>query len=228
MNITEMHYFFDLICDKVGSDYFSPTEKDVLINTAIQSVVNDYFYNAKKTNNVQAVPPYSIDSNSIITEALHPLIVEPVTVQLTSTSDILISSIESSMNGEFMHALNVSVLGDGSGCLHEDELYTYCRFVRHNDYYKHIKNAFKKPSAKHPTYRYFNGKIRINPSDTFTTAIVTPLKRPDIVSLSGNVDCNLPFTLHNEIMFRAVTFGGISMRERDLVAVAEQMKNENG
>ncbi len=126
-----------------------------------------------------------------------------------------------------MHALNVSVMGDGI-CTRDEEMYTYCRYIRHNDYYKQIKNVFKKPTDKAPTYRYFNGKIRINPASTFTEAIVTPLRKPVRVSLAGSVDCELPSFIQNEIMFRAMTYGGISMRERELYTIAEQIKGQNG
>ena len=48
MTATELSARFDLICDKVGSPYFTSTEKDHFFNTAQLSLIDEILFPSKK------------------------------------------------------------------------------------------------------------------------------------------------------------------------------------
>ncbi len=221
MTVADMHLFFDLICDKVGSDYFTPSQKDVFLNTSMDSVGNDYFYNIKKKAQIEAVPPYGFEMSQLVSEVFWPVI-EEIHINTNSSGEISLEDVnELISNSSFQHLINVAVV---SSC---GDDFVPCRFIRHNDFFRQLRNAFKEPTETYPVFRYISNKIRINPIGS-RAAILTIIRRPERISLDGEVNCELPEFLHNEILFRATTYTGLSIREQDLYSVSEKIRSQNG
>ena len=209
MTIQEMHDWFDLVMDKVGEPYFTDDEKDLFLNEAQINFVRQFFdivfdkYNAERSN---------YDA-----EMLAPLIF-PVFVQTTTTGQLLFSDLDAAVDTSWMYILNVARKPVDKTCSTSSLDYLPSRNVRHNDFFKHQQNAFKKEDEEYPMHRYFNTYLQINPENQANMQ-VTLLKYPTEVDLGTNVSSELPEKAHNEIVFLALKFAGINMDRTEFYAI---------
>lgn len=225
MDIIEMHKYFNQLIDKLGSPYFKEEEIDRFINRAQLSILDDYIYNRHNKRSKDEEPPYGFENTSLISEAVSPFISEITSISTDANGQFLIAAVNVALGGIVMYHL--SNLSRKSST---DNLYYSCQFVRHNDYFRLIKNVFKVPSETHPIHRKFDAYIQVNPvgvANLEMTAIKHPLDvNNDIVQPLNNVSSQFPEKVHNEIVIRAVQQAGYSTREFDFyqVATAEKQK----
>ena len=81
-----------------------------------------------------------------------------------------------------------------------------CRLVQHDDIFKLIEDPFNKTKYSSPLTVMRDKRLDIYSDDTFITdkVRITYLKRPEIVDLGNQVNCDLPESTHEEICKLAV------------------------
>lgn len=220
MTIQQMHDFFDLISDKYASPYFSDDEKDVFINKAISSFIEDTWQNIKKKRDKETDPPYGGEDSIYTIESIAPLIIQDYIVVLNGSSVAV-------RPNDFSHLLNIALVGELDECNNPvGDTYNYCRFVRHNDFYKHLENTFKKPSNKYPIYTINELGFKVLPLSPSHGVKMTYIREFTKVSLSGNIDCELPEFTHGKILMLALSLAGLSVREQSLMNGSDMKRGE--
>lgn len=213
MNITQMHSWFNILLDHYNEPYFIDDEVDEFINSGTTEFVNDIIFKEYfPTSQAPDRGPQSLSSiESVIqgSEILQPLIIQDVPVT-ASTGLISISNINSSIttvSGEpssLMHIISVVKI------LNNEE--RAVRFVRHNDRQRFKQNVFKAPSDRNPIFMFGNSGITIEPKDNLSY-LLTCIKEPRKVSLSGNVDSDMPAFTHQRIISYALAMAGVASRD---------------
>ena len=222
--IERLHSFFDLISDKVGSPYFTSSQKDTFFQQAVTHFINQYFKNPSS---------HVMEDTHIDLEDVHTLVTQ-VNTRTDVNGNVNFSDINSSLpdGKEWMYFL---ACGRGSSLECKGEKYK-SRWVRHNDYYVQKRNAFKKPEVTKPIHRYFNDYLKFEPKGETSVEIVI-LMRPNEVTLDdpndsyqrgpNAVDLDLPDKVFNEIVYLALTQAGINLRENEFYAAVEREVGKN-
>lgn len=215
MTIQEFHDFFDEIIDKVGSPYLTDDEKDLLFNRAQISVLEDLVYNRRikdprDSPMNQGNPSTGFENTEFSAEAIKNLIVEiPDGLLATSTGGrINYSSIETLFPKatKIYHISNLARKSSGG-------LMKSARYVRHNDYYSALGNVFKAPSDDHPIRRHFDSYIQIDPKVSGVDVEMTVIRFPEEMDLATSVGSELSEQVHNNIVFQALRYAGVSIRD---------------
>lgn len=225
-----MHGWFDILQDKYNAPYFIDVEKDEFINRAQLTFVNEVIYKELYPS-LQAGERgpqvlSAIESTLSGSEILQPLIVADLAVTAAiTTGKLLTSAIETAINGQtsdstgLMHVLSVSTANPTGGGYTADRL---VRFVRHNDIYRFRDNVFKQATVRNPVYMsVYDGFIfRPIPTSTPANILMTVIKYPIAVSLSGGQSCELPDFTHDKIMAIALEFAGLASRDEALAMLS--------
>ena len=222
--IEKIHSLFDLWIDKVGSPYFTSSQKDLFIQRGVVHFVNQYLKNPSS---------HVLEDTHVDTEDVYPLI-QAVTVASNEKGEISFSDINDllPLDKEWMYFMSVG-RGKKKDC-GEDKVKS--RWVRHNDYYAQKNNSFKKPEPDYPIHRYFSDYIKCEPIGVASTE-VTVLVYPNVVTLDDEndsllrgpnaVDLDLPDKVFNEIVYLALSQAGISIREQDFYSYTEREVAKN-
>jgi hypothetical protein len=218
MTIDDMVRWFDLIQDKSESVYFNNENKIDFINNAQDLFVNRVlfaFLQGQKRATETPIVSSGIENTSSTLEKIRPLVLEDIAISSIANGVITFNSLEGqilSLTGsseEILHVLNVSDSGN------------FIRFVRHNDYYKHNKNSFKKAEIDYPTFRLNSSGIKINPEGIkeYNVSLIKTPKKLVYISLGdpANINSELPESTHFEIMSIALEFAGLSSRDEALI-----------
>ena len=203
---------WDLLLDKVNAPYFTNEEFSDFTNMAMLSYINSHLTGVKS----------NAEDNDKIEEDFAPLIEE---VQLLSNEkgEVFESDLALALGQDAIYKLNVAVK---KSC---GDLF-FCRFVRHNDYYKIVKNSWKKPTENQPIYRTFDDRIVVYPIAERKIK-VTALKEPDTVvydnvNPANNVDLPFNENASMKILQIALQLAGYATSDAELyqLANAEEQK----
>lgn len=224
MDILEMHRRFDLIIDKTGNPYFTSNEKDSFLQRGEIDAVNSFFGNPKDR--------YEAEQSDKDVGRIRSLIEE-----IETTSDylgrILDTTVNDLLSTEVMYYLNIAVSGADNGC--DTGSFNKSRFVRHNDFFAHQNNEFKKGTQEYPVHRYFNGYLKVTPSNeekVYLTACRYPVKvtldDPDDLGVAGvnAVSSELPDKFHDEVLMYALRSAGINIREAEFFQMINQEQDK--
>lgn len=216
-----MRSWFDMIQDKFNSPYFTDLEFEEFINQGQLNFVNEVLFGqfipatAQVDRGGQVMNPAEASLQG--SEIIRPLIVPDLSVNSSIAGAVTNNDIDTALsastaiaNQKHMHLLSV-ILNDAG----TDRL---CRFVRHNDYVKFKTNSFKRPTATAPVYRVFRDGIKLDPEGVRNYKI-TVVKRPVNVSLSGNVNCELPAEYHGLVVAYAINLASVSSRDEALAVL---------
>jgi hypothetical protein len=234
MTIEEMHQWIDIIIDKVGSPYFTDNEKDLAIQRAEIKFVNGFFNRLIDTHNAEGT---SVDEDMI-----YPLIEEvEVGSDPTRNGYILFSDINTALTdlknqgiGEeevpvpysLMYILRVE-----QGALNCATAGTYLpsRFVRHNDRGRLEANYFKMSTSTDPSHSYLSDALSVYPKDRESSARITLVRYPIKVYKAQteeetSVNSEMPSLTHNAILYSALEYLGIAIREADFYQMVNTSK----
>lgn len=220
MNIKEMHTWFDLVIDKEGSPYYTSNEKDLFLQRSQIDYVNNFFGNPTSKHVADRTDKDSSRLGDLV---------ESVVVRSDVNGKVSDDSINTDLITDYMYILNVASSYNG-GCSDD---YAKCRFVRHNDYYNIKDNEFKKPTEEYPIHRVFDSYLQIDPKGERNVQ-VTVCREPVKLTLDdpdstgeqglGAVDSSLSDKVHNQIVYGALRYAGINIRETEFY----QMVSANG
>ena len=210
MTIEEMHQWIDIIVDKVGSPYFTDNEKDLAIQRAEIKFVNGFFN--------RLIDTYNAENTSVDEDMIYPLI-EAVEVDSDPTRNgyILFSDINDALTTDFMYILRVEQ--GASNCATTGAYYP-SRFVRHNDRGRLEANYFKMSTSTDPSHSYLSDSLSVYPKDRNSSARITVVRYPLKVYKAQSqeevsVNSELPDLTHNAILYSALEYLGIAIREND-------------
>ena len=216
MTIEEMHQWIDIIVDKVGSPYFTDNEKDLAIQRAEIKFVNGFFNRLIDTHNAE--------NTSVDEDMIYPLI-EAVEVDSNPKGSIKFSDINTAIDTlkndgntyKFMYILRVE---QGALNCATTGAYYPSRFVRHNDRGRLEANYFKMSTSTDPSHSYLSDSLSVYPKDRNSSARITVVRYPLKVYKAQSqeevsVNSEMPDLTHNAILYSALEYLGIAIREND-------------
>ncbi len=209
MTSVELESYFDLLTDKIGSPYFTQSEKTKFLNQAQIQYVNDTL-----PSNQDGV--VNIEVSSPVINNIRTLIYETGNLNPNSSGQILVTAIQSALNTAssstepLMYTMAVSYNGYP------------CRWTRHNDWYEIENNYYKRGSSTSPRYKIFSGNFTVSPATISANVKFTLLKYPKDINLGMSVTSELPSQTHKTLVETAVTIASVAMRDMEL----KQMNNE--
>jgi hypothetical protein len=235
MTATELSARFDLICDKVGSPYFTATEKDNFFNTAQLSLVDEILFPSKKQDR-KDVDALDFSREDAFQQGIGTLLRTATVTGVTGTTSTITFA-----------AINTA-LGTGSTSLYKvvDFLvqaatgstadYVSAKRVRSiraaTNVYKNLRTfnsatANKNRNAIYTVSSYASGtsgttslgQIEFYPSAPVNNSsyLIEVVVFPRPISTTGTtVNPEIDPMFHNELLFRALQLAGISIRETEL------------
>lgn len=221
MDISAMKSYFDLLTDKFNSPYFTDGEVERFLNSAqiefANKIVFEQLFPSMRQGERGAQPLGSAESTMEGSEALDTIIEIDQAVTTSAAGAITRSDIETALsNRKYMHILSVYTPSSGTTNLGADRI---VRYVKHNDYIRSKQNDYKRPTPNDPVYRVHSGGIKIDPVTAAEPILLTLIRKPIEVSISGGIDCELPEFTHEMIVAIAVELAGIASRDEALKAL---------
>lgn len=195
MTVNNWHTYFDILCDKYGSPYFTDAEKDLLFNRAQLRFVDEVIKAAETDDNVL--------------NKIHTLIFKGTSLLMDSNGDITYANINSNTGTTMYKMLSVYETGVG-----------YVSQASHN-----LSGPAKTNSFKNTRRRFvqLSNKFNFFPVSTTAPIVFTVVGYPTEVVKPGT-SSNLPDLCHNEIISIAVDLAGIATREEALAQLNQLNK----
>jgi hypothetical protein len=226
MTIQQMHDFFDLMLDKYNAPGYIAVEKDDFINRAQEELVNsivfgDYLTNKQSPRGQAAL--YEIEDRVQSSEVIRPLIVADQNSFFASATNSNLLSYNTldtiadtdETGTKFLHILRIRVSATNSGDYAAGK---FVKFLRHNDLGRFYENSYKAPTVNKPYYVVAGDGLRSHPATGKTEqVIVSIIRSPRNVSLSGAVDSELPVNTHKRIVAIALELAGVALADAVLM-----------
>lgn len=186
MNIAQMHARVDQWLDTVHTGRYPIDQKDRAINTAINQIVNDRYYplNPKEREN-------AFESNQRIRDELYTLIENPA--QISAVADLI--PLTSFTDYRYLLSLNVVIDGLSYSSIASD--YNEWTFALSKD--PNAKPTIVEPYNIYHLEESTGLRVKWGSVGTLQFGLISYLRNPAIVDYNGNIDSDLPVTLHEEI-----------------------------
>ena len=234
MTTAELSSRFDLICDKVGSPYFSSTEKADFFNTAQLSIIDEIIFPTKKQDR-KDVDIFDFSREDAFQQGIGTL-VRTVTVAGVGagTREIAFSVINTSLGSGSTSLYKVIdfLVQDATGSTTN---YNSAKRVRTinaaSRVYGNLRtfNSFTNNTGRSAIYTISSfatgttgttsqGKIEFFPAAPVSGSsyLVEVVVFPRSISISPVVNPEIDAMFHNELLFRSLQLAGISIREKEL------------
>jgi hypothetical protein len=210
MTVQQAHDYFDLLCDKMESGYFTDDEKDNLLSQACIEYVKTHIPSAEN-------PGGNFEIDEVSYGNIYTLIYITAGLNMNASGVITVANVQSALNTAsgsteaFMAIPSVNWTKSSV---------TYpVKWTRLNNYWKDIRNPFKAGDATEPIYKFDKTNFIFYPVDTNASVTFTLLKQPKATDLSDGTTIELPSHTHKKIVEMAVGLAGINLREGDLTAL---------
>lgn len=234
MTAAELSARFDLICDKVGSPYFTDTEKDNFFNTAQLSLVDEILFPSKKQDR-KDVDALDFSREDAFQQGIGTLLQTAVITGVTgNTSTITFAQIntalgtgstslykvvnflvqDASNSTEYVSAKRVRTINAASNVY--KNLRTFNKTIAGN-YRSAIYTVSSYSSGTSGTTNL--GQIQFYPASfgAASSYLVEVIVFPRAIKTTAPiVNPEIDPMFHNELLFRALQLAGISIRETEL------------
>jgi hypothetical protein len=234
MTTAELSSRFDLICDKVGSPYFTATEKADFFNTAQLSIMDEIIFPTKKQDR-KDVDIFDFSREDAFQQGIGTL-VRTVTVAGVGagTREIAFSVINTSLGtgSTSLYKVIDFLVQDATGSTTN---YNSAKRVRTinaaSRVYGNLRtfNSFTNNTGRSAIYTISSfatgttgttsqGKIEFFPAAPVSGSsyLVEVVVFPRAISISPVVNPEIDAMFHNELLFRSLQLAGISIREKEL------------
>lgn len=233
MTATELSARFDLICDKVGSPYFTSTEKDNFFNTAQLSLVDEILFPSKKQDR-KDVDALDFSREDAFQQGIGTLVrTATVTGITTGTTKITFAQVNSALvTGTVYKVVNFLVQAATGSTTNYVSAKRVRTITAASNVYKGLRTFFNTAvtgnrNAIYTVSSYASGtpgttslgQIEFFPPApaTGSSYLVEVVVFPRPISTSGSlVNPEIDPMFHNELLFRALQLAGISIRETEL------------
>lgn len=234
MTAAELSARFDLICDKVGSPYFTDTEKNNFFNTAQLSIVDEILFPSKKQDrkDVDALDFSREDAfQQGIGTLLRTISVTGIASNVTTVTFASLNTILTTGSTSVYKIVNFMVQSATGGTDYVSA--NRVRTIKSaSNIYKNLRtfNTATSNSNKNAIYTVSSypsgttgttslGQIEFFPATTVTGSsfLVEAIVFPRSISIvAPTVNPEIDAMFHNELLFRALQLAGISIRENEL------------
>jgi hypothetical protein len=245
MTTAELSSRFDLICDKVGSPYFSSTEKADFFNTAQLSIIDEIIFPTKKQDR-KDVDIFDFSREDAFQQGIGTLVrTATVTGIASGTTNITFNQINTALVSGTVYKVIDFLVQASTG---STTTYNSAKRVRTinaaSRVYGNLRtfNSFTNNTGRSAIYTISSfasgttgttsqGRIEFFPAAPVSGSsyLVEVVVFPRTISITGSVvNPEIDAMFHNELLFRSLQLAGISIREGELYQGAnlEQAKEQ--
>jgi hypothetical protein len=234
MTTAELSSRFDLICDKVGSPYFTATEKADFFNTAQLSIIDEIIFPTKKQDR-KDVDIFDFSREDAFQQGIGTLVrTATVTGIASGTTNITFTQINTALVSGTVYKVIDFLVQASTG---STTTYNSAKRVRTinaaSRVYGNLRtfNSFTNNTGRSAIYTISSfasgttgttsqGRIEFFPaapvsgSSYLVEVVVFP--RPISLTTGSVVNPEIDAMFHNELLFRSLQLAGISIREKEL------------
>jgi hypothetical protein len=234
MTTAELSSRFDLICDKVGSPYFTATEKADFFNTAQLSIIDEIIFPTKKQDR-KDVDIFDFSREDAFQQGIGTLVrTATVTGIASGTTNITFNQINTALVSGTVYKVIDFLVQASTG---STTTYNSAKRVRTinsaSRVYGNLRtfNSFTDNTGRSAIYTISSfasgttgttsqGRIEFFPaapvsgSSYLVEVVVFP--RPISLTTGSVVNPEIDAMFHNELLFRSLQLAGISIREKEL------------
>ena len=245
MTTAELSSRFDLICDKVGSPYFTATEKADFFNTAQLSIIDEIIFPTKKQDR-KDVDIFDFSREDAFQQGIGTLVrTATVTGIAAGTTNITFNQINTALVSGTVYKVIDFLVQASTG---STTTYNSAKRVRTinsaSRVYGNLRtfNSFTNNTGRSAIYTISSfasgttgttsqGRIEFFPAAPVSGSsyLVEVVVFPRAISITGSVvNPEIDAMFHNELLFRSLQLAGISIREGELYQGAnlEQAKEQ--
>jgi hypothetical protein len=233
MTTAELSSRFDLICDKVGSPYFSSTEKADFFNTAQLSIIDEIIFPTKKQDR-KDVDIFDFSREDAFQQGIGTLVrTATVTGIASGTTNITFTQINTALVSGTVYKVIDFLVQATTG---STTTYNSAKRVRTinaaSRVYGNLRtfNSFTNNTGRSAIYTISSfasgttgttsqGRIEFFPAAPVSGSsyLVEVVVFPRTISITGSVvNPEIDAMFHNELLFRSLQLAGISIREKEL------------
>jgi hypothetical protein len=245
MTTAELSSRFDLICDKVGSPYFTASEKADFFNTAQLSIIDEIIFPTKKQDR-KDVDIFDFSREDAFQQGIGTLVrTATVTGIASGTTSITFNQINTALVSGTVYKVIDFLVQASTG---STTTYNSAKRVRTinaaSRVYGNLRtfNSFTNNTGRSAIYTISSfasgttgttsqGRIEFFPAAPVSGSsyLVEVVVFPRAISITGSVvNPEIDAMFHNELLFRSLQLAGISIRESELYQGAnlEQAKEQ--
>jgi hypothetical protein len=233
MTTAELSSRFDLICDKVGSPYFTATEKADFFNTAQLSIIDEIIFPTKKQDR-KDVDIFDFSREDAFQQGIGTLVrTATVTGIASGTTNITFNQINTALVSGTVYKVIDFLVQASTG---STTTYNSAKRVRTinsaSRVYGNLRtfNSFTNNTGRSAIYTISSfasgttgttsqGRIEFFPAAPVSGSsyLVEVVVFPRAISITGSVvNPEIDAMFHNELLFRSLQLAGISIREKEL------------
>jgi hypothetical protein len=227
MTAAEFDSLFDLICDKVGSDYFSDPEKESFINLAQYSVIDGLLFPQRRNQEKKDNDVFEFSYQNSMVQGLSQLHLI-LTVAIESPQTVLFSQLSTAILGDYevtadpYKIINVTLPTDVVGGVPQWNAKFVGTQLGSNSIYKNLRFG-KNTDVRYATYTIRQNYGSAEDREIFWSAplvaadeiSVELIRTPAPFDISSSQTCEVDAIYHPEILFRALQLAGIAIRESE-------------
>ena len=227
MTAAEFDSLFDLICDKVGSDYFSDPEKESFINLAQYSVIDGLLFPQRRNQEKKDNDVFEFSYQNSMVQGLSQLHLI-LTVAIESPQTVLFSELSTAILGDYevtadpYKIINVTLPTDVVGGVPQWNAKFVGTQLGSNSIYKNLRFG-KNTDVRYATYTIRQNYGSAEDREIFWSAplvaadeiSVELIRTPAPFDISSSQTCEVDAIYHPEILFRALQLAGIAIRESE-------------
>jgi len=225
MNINQAHQFIDFLIRQSNSGvYLSPTEKDLILNRAQTQYFNKLYGNQNDYRYDRPVPKISYAVTEKISRSLAPFLSDPTALTIDSGGQVTTPTD--------MYQI-VSITHTVSGLNYE------VTRVEQDRVANNLTSAIEAPDEKYPIYSQLRTKLQFYPK-ALATAKIIYLKKPVDMVWGYTIVSGVPVYSSgtsvqpvwedmdmNEVVYLALTYAGLNIKDADVSQFANQ-KSQTG
>ena len=233
MTTAELSSRFDLICDKVGSPYFTAAEKADFFNTAQLSIIDEIIFPTKKQDR-KDVDIFDFSREDAFQQGIGTLVrTATVTGIVSGTTNITFNQINTALVSGTVYKVIDFLVQASTG---STTTYNSAKRVRTinaaSRVYGNLRtfNSFTNNTGRSAIYTISSfasgttgttsqGRIEFFPATPVSGSsyLVEVVVFPRAISITGSVvNPEIDAMFHNELLFRSLQLAGISIREKEL------------
>lgn len=232
MTTAELSSRFDLICDKVGSPYFTAAEKADFFNTAQLSIIDEIIFPTKKQDR-KDVDIFDFSREDAFQQGIGTLVrTATVTGIASGTTNITFNQINTALVSGTVYKVIDFLVQASTG---STATYNSAKRVRTinaaSRVYGNLRtfNSFTNNTGRSAIYTISSfasgttgttsqGRIEFFPAAPVSGSsyLVEVVVFPRAISISPVVNPEIDAMFHNELLFRSLQLAGISIREKEL------------
>jgi hypothetical protein len=227
MTAAEFDSLFDLICDKVGSDYFSDPEKESFINLAQYSVIDGLLFPQRRNQEKKDNDVFEFSYQNSMVQGLSQLhlVISPIAASTSQT--LLFSDISADILTIYgvvaqpYKIINFTLPTDAANQIPQWNAKFVGTQQGSNSIYKNLRFG-KNTDVRYATYNIRKSSTSEEKEIYWTAPLllvagvgVELIRTPVPFDISSSQTCEVDAIYHPEILFRALQLAGIAIRESE-------------